>query len=524
MTYQEVHRVDTRELIRCWQRGYSQRRIARMTGRSRVTVRRYIEAARELGLEPSGSEPTDHQLVQLAALNLPGPRRSPTPAADSLEEHAGRIGKWLGRDKLQLTRIHELLSQRGCDVSYTSLRRFIDRKGLRPRRPALTVRMTGRSPGEAAEMDFARLGPVHDRDRGRNRTAWALVVTLLYSRHMFVWPLYRQRIEDVVEGLERTWEFFGGVPGHLVIDNYPAAVAGADRHKPRLTRAFLEYAQHRGFIPDPARPRHPQDKPTVERGIAYVRERFFKGAQFSGIEDMRQRARGWCEAVAGRRVHGTTRRKPLEVFELEERTCLSDFDGIWYQVGHWHTAKVQRDHHVTCQYALYSLPHRPDLVGRQVEIHLGSSLVRIYHRGQLIKVHPRQEKGSRITDPDDLPPELADYALRDPEVIRRRARALGPAAAFYANALLGKDPTWARLRAGHSLIKLGRRFGAEALDSACRQAIAVDLIDIRRLRTVLLNGLDAEPEEPAPLPPPGRFARPGKVFALRGNDGAGENR
>ena len=49
----------------------------------------------------------------------------------------------------------------------------------------------------------------------------------------------------------------------MVIDNFPAAVAGADRHNPRLTGAFLGYAQHRGFIPDPTRSYYPQDKSQV---------------------------------------------------------------------------------------------------------------------------------------------------------------------------------------------------------------------------------------------------------------------
>ena len=62
-----------------------------------------------------------------------------------------------------------------------------------------------------------------------------------------------------------------------MIDNFPAAVAGGDPLHPRLTRGFLEYSQHRGFISDPARVRHPRDKPRVERGVPYVRERFFKG-------------------------------------------------------------------------------------------------------------------------------------------------------------------------------------------------------------------------------------------------------
>ena len=239
MTYQEVHYVDTRELIRCWQEGFSQRRIARITGRSRATVKRYIEAAGQLGLEIDGPKATDEQIRRLSALNLPGPRRSLTPAADILSPHTEQIKRWLGKEKLQLTRIHELLSQRGCRVGYTSLRRFVDRKGLRTRRPTSTIRMAERSPGEVAEMDFARLGPVFDHDRNRNRIVSMLTITLAFSRHMFVWPLFRQRLEDVVEGLERAWEFFGGVPKFLVIDNYPASVAGTDRYNPILTRAFL---------------------------------------------------------------------------------------------------------------------------------------------------------------------------------------------------------------------------------------------------------------------------------------------
>ena len=86
---------------------------------------------------------------------------------------------------------------------------------------------------------------------------------------------------------EAAWAFFEGVPNYLVIDNLPSAVAGVDPLHPRLTRGFLEYSQHRGFISDPARVRHPRDKPRVERGVPYVRERFFKGGEFTGLADMR---------------------------------------------------------------------------------------------------------------------------------------------------------------------------------------------------------------------------------------------
>ena len=104
-------------------------------------------------------------------------------------------------------------------------------------------------------------------------------------------------------------EFFGGVPRYLIIDNFPAAVAGADALHPRLTRGFLEYSQHRGFITDPARVRHPRDKPHVERGVQYVRERFLEGGEFRDLAHLRDEAGplvSGCRRTAGPWHHQTT--------------------------------------------------------------------------------------------------------------------------------------------------------------------------------------------------------------------------
>jgi len=96
-------------------------------------------------------------------------------------------------------------------------------------------------------------------------------------------------------------------------------VAGPDALNPRPTRAFLGYSQARGLLLDPARVRKPKDKPHVESGIRYSRERWWKGGRFLDLVDSRQQAEGWCRDVAGMRVHGTTRRVPRVVFEDHER-------------------------------------------------------------------------------------------------------------------------------------------------------------------------------------------------------------
>ena len=63
------------------------------------------------------------------------------------------------------------------------------------------------------------------------------------------------------------------------------------------------------------------------------------------------------------------------------------------------------------------------------------------------------------------------------------------------------------------MIKLGERFGSDALERACRQAIAVDLYDIKRLRTILLQAIEHDDqEEVEALPAPERYARPGAAF------------
>ena len=457
MAYKEVSRVDVTEVVRRWQMGYSQRQTASGTGLSRDTVRKYIAAAKELGVSQEGPAPTEEQLSRLAALSWTGSQKKATPAEEKLEPWADQIYQWVTVDRLQLTRIQELLDQRGCVVSYTSLRRFLQRRNWR-RRSLRTVRMENTPPGEVAELDFGRLGYIQDQENGRRRAVWALLVVLTYSKHSFLWSTFGQKLEDVIVGLEAAWAFFGGIPKYLVVDNFPAAVAGADTLHPRLTRGFLEYSQHRGFITDPARVRHPRDKPVVERSVQYARERFFKGSDFKDLFDVRNQAQRWCRDVAGLRIHGTTRRQPLQVFQDEERQALLSWDGVPYEVTHWRTAQVHQDHHVACHYALYSVPSTLCPPGQQVEVGLGLKLVRIFHRGQLVKVHPRQPRGGRSTDPADYPTELSAYTLRGPDAIKRKAAELGSAVAEFAERLFDGPTPWSRIRQGHKLIRLGERY------------------------------------------------------------------
>ncbi len=99
-----------------------------------------------------------------------------------------------------------------------------------------------------------------------------------------------------------------------------------------------------------------------------------------------------------------------------------------YDVPVYATAKVHRDHHIEVARALYSVPGA--LIGRTVEVRADSQLVRIWHRGVLVKVHPRTRPGGRVTDPADLPDGTAAYALRDIAYLQRQADDAGPGSAL----------------------------------------------------------------------------------------------
>ena len=305
MAYRDVSRMEIQVVIRRRQAGNSQRQISVGTGLSRDTVRKYLAAAQGEGIARDGTPPGEEHLSRLAGLSQAGPLQSGPPGQDLLEPWAEQIYQWLTGDRLQMTRIHELLALRGCPVSYPSLRRFILKRNWRKLGTA-TVRMDDTPPGEVAEADFGRLGLIHDPETGRRKAVWAMVIVLCHSRHCFVWPMQSQKLEDVVAWLEAAWAFFGGIPRYLVIYNFPAAVVDPDPLHPRLIRGFLEYAQRRGFIAGPARVRHPRDKPMVERGVPYVRKHFFKGEDFDGLPHLRAAAPKWCPEVAALRIHGTT--------------------------------------------------------------------------------------------------------------------------------------------------------------------------------------------------------------------------
>jgi transposase len=515
MSFREVRVHEIREVLRLWLRGEGQRSIARRSSVDRKTVRRYVDAAVACGVARGEGEEqlTDELIGQVCEQVRPHRADGHGAAWATLAANHAQLKTWLVEKELTVVKAHDLLGRRGIVVPQRTLHRYaLEVLGV-GRSARTTVRVADGEPGSECQVDFGKMGLVPDPARGKRRVVWALIFTACYSRHCFVWLTHRQTTEATIAGFEAAWAFFGGVFGVVIPDNMAAIVDRADPLSPRFNQAFVEYAQTRGFVIDPARVRRPTDKPRVERVVAFTRSSMFAGESFVDLDHAQRHATDWCRTRAGLRTHGTTQCRPAESFAVEEQPRLLAAPGAPYDLPIYASAKVHRDHHIEVAKALYSIPG--NLIGCRVEVRADRQLVRVFHRGQPVKVHPRMPAGGRSTDPADLPAEKTTYALRDIEHLRRMAAAHGPAIGDYAAAVLDHPLPWTKMRQVYALLGLVRRWGPERVEAACARALDAEVVSVPLIGRMIERATETKTTDssPATAPTPARFAREAEHFA-----------
>ncbi len=493
MVYREVGMWEILNVLQRIHRGESKSGVQRATGHDRKTISRYVKIAQQLGWEPKVKEP-DEQLAAEVLQRIQPCRKEQEPGITELLllAHKEKITNWLKGESdkkgLRLSKIHKILKRQGVDVPYSSLYRFAIKHCNFTNKRRLTVRVSDCGPGEVAQVDFGRLGLVLKPDVNQRKVIYALLVTLVYSRHQYVHITHSQKLTDFIDGIEDAWEFFGGVTNRVIIDNLKDAVTKADRYDPVFQRTFEEYAAYRNFVIDATVVRHPTGKPHVERNVPYVRENFFRGEQWLNRDHVQREVIRWCLEVAGTRVHGTTKRQPLGVFENTEKAVLKALDKARFDPPIWGRCKVHRDHHIVFQKAIYSVPTA--YIGKEVDVRFDRKLVRIYVAGELIKVHDNQPAGGRSTDYNDYPEELAPYAMRNPEKIICEAYKHGDYIGDFMKELLSGPVPWSKLRQGQKLLRLGKKYGFSCVDQACRRALAFELINVKRVENIIEQNLE----------------------------------
>jgi transposase len=502
--------LDVRELIRRLRLGETDRRIARDLGMSRKTVGKYRQWAAGQDLLGEGPLIEPAELVRRLGRRPPSdPQRQPS----KVEPHRERVEQ-LRRQGVECRAILERLrEEQEFTGSYSSVWRFVRR--LEPRTPEAMVRVEVAA-GAEAQVDFGYAGKQRDPKDGELKKAWAFVMLLSHSRHQYVELVFHQDVATWLACHQRAFEWFGGVPRRVVIDNLKAAIHRAVTHDPVVQRAYREFAEHYGFLISPCRPRTPRHKGKVEQGgVHYVKRNFLAGRSFLDLTEANEKALVWCTETAGMRIHGTTKRRPLEQFESVERKALLGLPPAPYEISEWKKVKLHPDCHVVFNGSYYSAPHR--LIGKQLWLRATSNGVLLFWEHERVASHPRARRpGQRMTIQDHLPPAKLAGLMATPAHCLRRARTIGPHAAELIGRLLGDRPL-DRLRTALGILRLADKYTPRRLEAACRRALCFDEVRYGAVKRILDRELDLEPLPtiPTAIPEPSQpmlFARPWTDF------------
>lgn len=408
---------------------------------------------------------------------------------------AALISTWMEQG-VQATTIHAALVERyGFNGGYDSVKRFIKRN--KKATPATVF--LDHSPAETAQIDFGAGPVITDVYTGEVMKTWFFVMTLPCSKHMYAELVTNQRVETWLGCHRRAFEHFGGTPLKVVIDNPKCAITRACYYEPQVQRAYAEYAEGYAVLVSACPPRDPQKKGVVESSIKYVKNSFAKLREFRSLADANRQLHEWVMGVAGNRVHGTTKQKPLVRFAEMEKDFLRPLPDIAPELAAWASVKLHGNCHVQFEKAFYSAPFT--LVHKALWLRATEKTVQIFHDQKLVATHPRLSKpGTRSTVQDHLPPEATAYLMRDPQWCLAQAEKIGEHCLALVHGLFAHR-VLDNLRAVQGLLQLQSRYGKRRLEAACARALEHEAGTYRNVKNILKTGLDQQgPTLPIALP------------------------
>jgi transposase len=259
------------------------------------------------------------------------------------------------------------------------------------------------APGEVVQVDWADFGFALP---GIPRRVSAFVMVMGYSRKLYIEFTLSQSMGSFLRCMERAHGYFGGTTLVDVFDNMKTVVL---KHTPRATvfnPTFVEYARVRQFAVQACNPGKANEKGIVERGIGFIRTRFWPGRRFSGLLDLNMQAAAWRDDFANSRVHENTGKVPDLVFEHEEKARLRSLTTVRFDCDDRLTTGVTRQHRVHFDRNDYTVPWR--LVSQSVMVRADDENVQVFLGHKLVAAHIRSWSVR-----DDVKHESHERGLRE---------------------------------------------------------------------------------------------------------------
>lgn len=277
-----------------------------------------------------------------------------TPRGRMIDPYLDFISETLQQfPTLTASRLFQMVQQRGYPGKLSQFRAVVAE--MRPKRKEAFLRLV-RQAGEEAQVDWAHFGTLVCE--GYERPLVAFVMTLSYSRAIYVRFFLSQMMSSFLTGHEEAFAWFGGIPRACLYDNLKSVVLERIGNAIKRNPQFVEYAQHCRFQIRVAAPARGNEKGRTERAIRYLRENFFAGREYRNLEDLNKQVLEWCETRALERSWRDDTTKKVRDALGEERTLLLPLRDTPYPCEQRREVRVGKTPYIRFDLNDYSIPHQ----------------------------------------------------------------------------------------------------------------------------------------------------------------------
>ncbi len=339
--------------------GLSIRKIARITGLHRDTVKHHIE---------SNSFPEYHK----------GKRQS------ILDPYRKIIEDYLAEDNYQATWIFERLVRMGYKGGYTIVKDAV--RAIKGEKKSKAYIRFETEPGYQAQVDWGDF-KISNPD-GTTHTVFAFVMVLGYSRAMYVEFVEKRTLEAFMDCHINAFHHLGGIPKEILYDNMKHVVLGRENGRPVFNIEFSSFAHHYEFYPRLCPPYSPWVKGKVERPMHYIRERFWRGYDYVCLTKTNKDVMEWVES-ANKRINKTYWQPVCNRLE-EERQFLGPIPAMPYDTSLKLIRPVYRECQISYNGNRYLVPHH--VAGKKVMLKIKDRTIRIYHDHELLATYTEPEE------------------------------------------------------------------------------------------------------------------------------------
>jgi transposase len=352
-------------------------------------------------------------------------QRVPVLRTSKIDPFKGSIVRMLETHRYSAAQVLQRIREEGFDGGYTIVKDYV--RKVRPRKSPAFLKLSF-APGECAQVDWGSFGTIRVGESSRKLSFFIMV--LCYSRMMYLEFTVSQTMEHWLACHQNAFDAFGSVPKKIMVDNLKSAVLKRIiGQAPVFNPKYLDFANHFGFTIVPCGVRKGNEKGRVENGVGYVKKNLLAGLALPQFDAMALFARQWLDTIANVRIHGETRRKPVEMFS-EEKASLLPLPLHPYDIGTITQVRSSTQFRVSIDSNHYSVP--AEYAGANLTLKTYPDRICIYHGDKLVARHARSyDRNKDIEDPDHPKVLIAQRKKARDQKIFMRFLSLCPKAQEY---------------------------------------------------------------------------------------------